>query len=132
MIQAKAAVPRIRAVLEESTRQPDLQKNAAIALGLIGDRDAVQLLAEVLERASTEYVQSAVSLALGFIGDRSSVALLQGRIEGGKMSGLARAHAVVALGVVAERRALPALHVVAVDSNYHSLVEALEEILTIT
>lgn len=133
MMQAKTAVPALRALLDDSTRLPALQKNVAIALGLVGDRDAVATLAEVLETSRTEYVQSASASAIGFIGDASTVPLL-GRLASarGKISDIARAHAIVALGVVADPGLLPALHVIAVDSNYRALVGALEELLTIS
>lgn len=132
MMQAKSSVPLIRALIDEGSRIPSLQKDAAIALGLIGDRDAVGILSRVLTEARTEYVQSSASLALGFIGDRSAIAILEEVINRDGVADVARAQAVVALGVVAERRALPALHVIAVDTNYRALVEALEELLTIT
>ncbi len=133
MMQAKTSVPALRALLEGASRLPELQKNAAIALGLVGDRDAVATLAEVLETSRTEYVQSASASAIGFIGDASTVPLLGRLAEArGKISDLARAHSIVALGVVSDPGLLPALHVIAVDTNYRALVGALEELLTIS
>ena len=35
----------------------------------MGDKDVVNLLSGVIDKAKTEYVQSAASMALGFIGD---------------------------------------------------------------
>ena len=131
MIQARGAVPEIRELVGDSGGSPWLRKSAAIALGLVGDRDAVDLLVRVVESARTEYVQSAAALALGFIGDRSSVPVLERLMTSrAVIPELARAQATVALGVVAEARPLPALHVLAVDANYRALVESLAEILT--
>jgi len=132
MLQAKEAAADIRGLLDDSRHDPRVHKDAAIALGLVGDVDVLEQLAGVLARARTEYVQSAAALALGFIGDRSVVPLLERIASDAGRPGLARAHAVVALGVVGEAGRLPALHVLAIDSNYRALVAAIEEILTIT
>ena len=76
---------------------------------------------------------SSASLALGFIGDYTAVEVLTGLIQNkGKVPDLSRAQATVALGVVAEDELLPVLHVISIDNNYRAMVEAMQEVLTIT
>jgi len=132
MMQAKAAQPAIREVVTERVKDPDLQRAAATALGLMGDKEVVDLLSKVIADASTEYVQSSAALALGFIGDYTAIDVLTGLYKDPKIADLARAQAIVALGVVAEDELLPVLHVISVDNNYRALVEAMNEVLTIT
>ena len=133
MMQAKSAVPAIKQVVTERVKDPDLQRAAATALGIMGDKDVVTLLSDVISKASTEYVQSSAALAMGYIGDYTAIEALTELIEAKSgVADLARAHATVALGVVAEDDLLPVLHVIAIDNNYRAMVEAMQEVLTIT
>lgn len=133
MMQAKAAIPAIKEVVQERVKDPDLQRAAATALGLMADKDVVELLSNVINKAKTEYVMSSASLALGYIGDYTAVDVLTKLIEDKKgVPDLARAQATVALGVVAEDELLPVLHILAIDNNYRAMVEAMQEVLTIT
>ena len=133
MMQAKAAIPSIKKVVTERVKDPELQRAAATSLGLMADKDVVALLSDVIEKANVEYVMSSASLALGFIGDYTAVEVLTGLIQNkGKVPDLSRAQATVALGVVAEDELLPVLHVISIDNNYRAMVEAMQEVLTIT
>jgi len=133
MMRAKAAIPQIKEVVKERVKDPDLQRAAATSLGLMGDKDVVGILSEVIDSAKTEYVQSSAALALGFIGDYTAIETLTKMIKDTKgTADLARAQATVALGVVGEDKLLPVLHVISVDNNYRALVEAVQELLTIT
>ena len=132
MMQAKSAVPAIKKVVTERVKDPDLQRAAATALGIMADKDVVALLSDVINKAGTEYVQSSAALAMGYIGDYTAIESLTNLIQDKKNPDLARAHATVALGVVAEDDLLPVLHVIAIDNNYRAMVEAMQEVLTIT
>ncbi len=133
MMQAKAAIPQIKSVVQERVKDPDLQRSAATALGLMGDKDVVALLSEVIDKAKVEYVMSSAALALGRIGDYTAVEVLAKLIEDKKgVPELSRAQATVALGVVAEDELLPVLSIISIDNNYRALVEAMQELVTIT
>ena len=133
MMGARAAIPQIKEVVKEQVKDPELQRAAATALGLMGDKDVVHVLSKVIEDAKTEYVQSSAALALGFIGDFTAIDVLNKLMRDKTgTTDLARAQATVALGVVAEDELLPVMHIISVDNNYRALVEAVNELLTIT
>ncbi len=133
MMNARGAKPAIEAVLTDSkVADPDLQRSAATALGLLGDSSAVPLLTKLLKEAQTEYVISSSALALGYIGDWRAIDPLVALVEDKKGTpDLARANAVTALGIVGEEDPLPKLHVISIDNNYRAQVESLQELLTI-
>jgi len=134
LMRAKEAIPAIKEVVSDRVvKDPDLQRAAATSLGLMGDKDVVELLSKAIEQAKTEYVMSSASLALGFIGDYTAIDVLSKMVlDTRDTPDLARAQATVALGVVAEDELLPVLHVISVDNNYRALVESINELLTIT
>jgi len=132
MLEARDALPVIRRTLEESSREPELQRATAIALGLMGDRSASRLLVERIRNARTEFVKGSAARALGHLGDTAAVGtLIEIAADREGAPYLARAHAVVALGVLAERTDLPVLHVLGRDLNYRALPDALAEALSL-
>ncbi len=131
LLNAHEAIPQIKKALSLRI-DPDFQRSAATALGLMGDRSVVDQLTRIIRTAKTEYEISSATLALGLIGDISAVDPLIDTMEDKvDVVDLARANATTALGIVGDRRSLPALHVVAVDCNYRSLVDSLSELLSI-
>jgi len=125
--------PLIREIVSRKRAEPDLLRDGATALGLLGDREVVSLLSDMVRSAKTEHIKSASATALGFIGDHSAVGVLREVAADAKTTpDLARAHAVVALGIVGEEEPLPVLSRVSEGINYRALVEALNEILSIT
>ena len=116
----RAALPRINEVLAKSKYQPELLKNTAIALGLLGDRTVVGGLVQMLEGASSLASQAALSSALGFIGDSRSIDPLIRLLDDSQKTDLARAFAVVALGLIADKEPLPWNSKISVGSNYRA------------
>jgi HEAT repeat protein len=132
MLGARESIPEIRALASARVLDPELQRAAATALGLMGDPQAVDLLVGVIRSAKTEFVMSSAAIALGQIGDHTAVDTLIALLRDEEnVPDLARAQATVALGVVAEDEKLPVLHAVSADSNYRALVESIQEVLTI-
>ncbi len=133
MIGATSEVTRIRDLVKSS---PDLdtQRRAAIALGLLRDREAVPMLIKLLDVASGNLTSlGSTATALGFIGDRSAVGPLNRLLAnvGGAAKDNARAFAAVALGLLGDKDELGCLSKLQEDCNYLATTPALAELLTI-
>ena len=75
---------------------------------------------------------SDVRQALGVIGDHTAIDTLTDLMKDRTVADSARAQATTALGLIGEDELLPVLHVVSVDNNYRAMVDAMQELLTIT
>jgi HEAT repeat protein len=73
LMRAHAALGPVSRIVDESRYRPELLKDAAIALALLGDVDAVPRLVALLAEARSLATQAALSTALGFVGDQRSV-----------------------------------------------------------
>ena len=100
-------VEQIQQLIEESKYRPDLLKQAAIALGLLGDKQIVPTLVDMLGSAKGMATQAAIASALGQIGDRNSIEPLVDMLKSSSMTGSARGFAAVALGIVCDKEMLP-------------------------
>lgn len=115
-------------VVDKSLRRPDLLKQAAIALGKLGDKTVADKLKDMLmdDKGGAPLARlSAVSSALGFIGDRRTIAPLTKLLLNKDLTGLSRAFAAVALGGVADKEMLPWNSKIGVNINYRAAVETL-------
>jgi len=120
LMEAGEAIAPIREIVKESKYRPGLLKQAAIALGLLGDKDLVDELVEMLANAKGLETQAAISSALGFIGDSHSVKPLIGMLQDQTITGSARGFAAVALGIVAGKEPLPWNAKISIDINYRA------------
>ncbi len=120
LMNSVAALQDIQEVVAKSKYRGELLKQAAIALGLLGDKDVVTTLIIQLEEAKTLTTQAAIASALGFIGDARSVDPLVEMLGDQTKTGPARGFAAVALGIVAEREVLPWNSKFSVDINYRA------------
>jgi len=107
LMGARAALPALREVVESANYRPQLLREASIALALLHDRGAVELLIKRLTTSDTVAERAALCSALGIVGDVRSVEPLLAQIAERDASGLARAFAVVALGNVCDKNGLP-------------------------
>ncbi len=116
-------------IVKESTRRPDLLRQASIALGLMKDRSVVNTLLEIMVPPDGGKprlaVLSATATALGFIGDTRSVNPLIATLQNDKLTDLGRAFAAVALGMVADKESLPWNSKIGQDLNYRAAVDTL-------
>ncbi len=117
----------IQNTLKKSEYRPELLKQCAIALGLLGDKDVGLQLVDMLKRKSTLASQAAIATALGFIGDTDSVDPLVDLLREAKQP-KARAFAAVALGVVADKERLPWNSKIAVGLNYRAATGTLNNL----
>ena len=127
LMNAPEAVEKINKIVDDSKYRPDLLKQAAIALGLLGDKDLVPKLITLLQESKGLATQASLSSALGFIGDQRSidplVKMLQN--ENGSLTERARGFAAVALGIVADKELLPWNSKIGLDLNYRASTETL-------
>jgi len=127
LMSAREATEEIQAVVADSKYRPDLLKQAAIALGLLGDKRAAELLAERLATAQGLATQASLSSALGFIGDRRSLDPLVAMLRNETLSQRARGFAAVALGIVGDRSELPWNSVISRGLNYRASTSTLTD-----
>ncbi|MEE2887128.1 MAG: HEAT repeat domain-containing protein, partial [Planctomycetota bacterium] len=118
----------IHDVVRKSVRRPDLLKQAAIALGKLGDKTVTQTLTGMLQEKETNLAKlSAIASALSFIGDRRTIQPLKKMLFDDNLTPLSRAFAAVALGGVADKEPLPWNSKIARNMNYRGAVETLTQ-----
>ncbi|MDE0896497.1 MAG: HEAT repeat domain-containing protein, partial [Planctomycetota bacterium] len=127
MIGATEAIVPINDIIKESSYRPQLLRQAAIALGLLGDKNIVDELVDTLEATNSLATQAALSSALGFIGDKRSIAPLVDLLENQEVTASARGFAAVALGIVADKEYLPWNSKIATDLNYRASTVTLND-----
>ena len=117
----REAIQPIKEIIAKSKYKPDLLRQAAIALGLLGDKNLVDDLVRMLrEEASTVSSQAAVSTALGSIGDSNSIGPLVQMLGNKQITETARGFAAVALGIVCDKESLPWNSKISVNINYRA------------
>jgi len=127
LMNAREAVLEIETLVRESKFRPALLKQSAIALGLLGDKGAVEVLAGQLADAKGLATQASLSSALGFIGDRRSIEPLVGMLKDEQLTERARGFAAAALGIVADRSPLPWNSTISRDLNYRASTSTLTD-----
>lgn len=120
LIDAREAIKDIQDIVRESKYKPDLLKQAAIGLGLLGDKDLVPELVKMLEEAKGYSSQAAIASALGFIGDSRSIDPLVEMLKRKDITDSARGFAAVALGIVADKEPLPWNSKISTNINYRA------------
>ncbi|MDE0896689.1 MAG: HEAT repeat domain-containing protein [Planctomycetota bacterium] len=127
MIGAQEAVEPIKDIVKDSAYRPQLLQQAAIALGLLGDKKVVEDLIDTLETSKSLATQAALSSALGFIGDKRSIDPLVAMLSNKLITERARGFAAVALGIVADKEDLPWNSKIATDLNYRASTVTLND-----
>ena len=127
LMNARQSIEPIQKIVESSKYRPELLQQAAIALGLLGDKELVPKLIDMLGDAKGLATQAAISSALGFIGDQRSIDPLVAMLENGDITDSARGFAAVALGIVADKEIFPWNSKIAVDLNYRASTTTLND-----
>jgi len=127
LMDEQTAIGPIQDIVEKAKYQAELLKNAAIALGLLGDKQLVPDLVKMLKESTGLSSQAAISSALGFIGDSRSVEPLIEMMQNQEVSALARAFAAVALGIIADKEPFPWNSKIGVNSNYRANTPSLTD-----
>jgi HEAT repeat protein len=119
---------QIHDVVRGSVRRPELLKQAAVALGKLGDKRVTHTLIGMLQEKESNLAKlSAIASALSFIGDRRTIAPLKKMLHDDNLTPLSRAFAAVALGGVADKEKLPWNSKIARNMNYRGSVETLTQ-----
>ncbi|HUR28805.1 MAG TPA: HEAT repeat domain-containing protein [Planctomycetota bacterium] len=127
LMDEQSAIPAIQEIVKKTKYQAELLKNAAIALGLLGDKQLVPDLVAMLKTANGLSAQTAISSALGYIGDSRSVDSLIELMQDQEVSALARAFGAVALGIIADKEPFPWNSKIGVNSNYRANTPSLTD-----
>lgn len=131
LMNYSAASERIRNIAATEIASFRLRLQAATALGLMGDSQAVGVLVNALQEGTTLSVTSSAAKALGLIGDTSAIAPLRKILEDQSANPLARAFSAVALGIIGEKTDLPWNSAVSENYNYRAKVDSISEVLDI-
>ena len=108
LMDSREAIKPIQEIVKDSKYKPDLLKQAAIGLGLLGDKELVPDLVKMLSEAKGLATQAAIASALGFIGDSRSIDPLVEMLKRKEnITDSARGFAAVALGIVADKEPFP-------------------------
>lgn len=121
LVGRRDSIALVQSVAAESRYRPELLRQAAVSLGLLGDKGAVPELVSMLAAARSLSSQAAIASALGLVGDARSIEpLLEVLADREHYTDAARGFAAVALGLVADSHALPWSSVFSADLNYHA------------
>jgi HEAT repeat protein len=125
MVGAAGTMGEIQDIVRDSKYRPELLRQAAIALGLLGDKRLVPELLTMLAESKSLASQAAVASALGFIGDARSIDPLVAMLRDRQITASARGFAAVALGIVADKEPLPWSARISIDLNYRASTSTL-------
>jgi HEAT repeat protein len=131
LMNYREAADDLRGYCQSKTIAPTFRLQVATALGLMADKEAVQVLVSTLKDAQTLGVSSAVAKALGIIGDEKAIEPLKEIAFDATVQNITRAFACVALGIVCEKTDLPWNSRISQDNNYRARVPAIDEVLDI-
>ncbi len=120
LMGAADAVEPIQAVVKGSKYRPELLRQAAISLGLLGDKRITADLIQMLESSSSLSAQASVAAALGAIGDARSIDPLIAMLGDETITARARGFAAVALGIVADEEPIPWNARISAGINYRA------------
>ena len=120
MAGVSEALEAIREVIRGSKYRPELLRQAAVSLGLLGDKDLVPELIDMLVHASSLSAQASIAQGLGAIGDARSLDPLIRMLEDGEKTPRARAFAAVALGIVSDKEPRPWNAKLSIGVNYRA------------
>jgi len=132
MIRNPAAdvVKAVKDALKERSSE-ELRLQCAIALGLLGQADAIPLLVTELNEADTMNVQGQVVVALAKIGDSRAIDPLVKLLKDNGKSDVTRAIACAGLGLIGDLEMIPSLSHISKDINYRAACDVINEVLSI-
>jgi HEAT repeat protein len=131
MLEFKEAQEELRRLMA-GARKSELVMACGLALGVIGDAKALEILIGVLKSSGSITVKGAMARAIGRLGDgRASKALLA-LANDADQTDRTRSFAVVALGLLGDKRPRNDLSRISIDSNYALIsCDALHRVLDI-
>jgi len=131
LLGVASAHDELLASCAEDALQPELREQVAAGLALLGSRDVVTTLLDVMGRVETHSVSVSVARVLGRIGDRQAIASLAAIARDGQRQPSTRGMACVALGLLGEPGDLPWNATLKETRNDAARVDALDLVLDI-
>ena len=128
LMGATNANDTLTTLVRTSKFRDSLLKSAAIGLGLLGDKETVPELIEMLKGAKGLSSQASIATALGTIGDTNAVSTLVEMVRDEsdeQLTDTARGFACAALGITCDKEFLPWNTKIAVNTNYRANVRTL-------
>ena len=125
LLQDVKAAATLGEIMARSTRRPFLLQQCAVALGLLGDRQASDQLLGLLEESESVAVLAAVAGAIARIGDRRAIDRLVTLTADHSLTKLGRAFVAAALGGVADKDTMPWNVPLSVDVNYATGIDTM-------
>ncbi|MCB9914053.1 MAG: HEAT repeat domain-containing protein [Planctomycetes bacterium] len=125
LLGSTEAVPALQRVLETSRHRDVPLRKAATALVLLGRRDVVDELLEIVAEEKTANAKGTGIAVLGLVGDRRIVAPLVAVLADEHQLDITRAYAATALGLCCEREPLPWTASIANHVNYLANTETM-------
>ena len=125
MLADHGAAGDIVDVMRNALRRPFVLQQCAVALGHLGDPDAVPALLEMQKASESTATMAAIASALGELRDRRAIDPLIAALKDTERSMLARAFVAAALGGIGDKDALRWNTAIARDVNYSALVDTL-------
>jgi hypothetical protein len=114
-----------------ATQPPEVRREAASALGALGDVSAAAALRSLAEESDRLYVRAAALVALGRIGGPGALEKLRTTLENREAEGLLRGLSAVGLGILLERASPRPLRLVGEDLDWNAMTDAVSELLSI-
>lgn len=125
MLGARDSIEPIQKLVRGSKYKPELLRQAAIGLGLLGDKTVVPELLTMMSEAKSQAVYAATAAGLGMIGDARSIDPLIHMLENQELTPSSRGFAAAALGIVADKEPLPWSTKISLDINYRATTSTL-------
>jgi len=131
LLRDPEALAPLTKLLADPAIPPAARIDVARGLAMVGDADLEERLLALLRQSGDTPSAIAYAKALGLVGSERAVASLAALTTDRTAPALQRAFAVVALGLIGEKTALPWNAPYLIDANYTVPLRALEEIADI-
>jgi len=131
LLRHREASEELLALCGDKSISSTFRLKTATSLGLLGDRQAVPMLIQMLDQVSSLGGLASAAKALGLIGDQTSVGPLIAMAADDNARAASRAFACVALGLLGEKTQLPFNERLKAHNNYLARMPAIAEILRI-
>jgi HEAT repeat protein len=115
----------LQAILQDKGNEKKLRGTAALGLGLIGDRSAIEVVRNVLKEKEDRDLRVDAAIAAGLLRDNQAVESLVEILKDPKSSQFVLGSVATALGQIGDQRAIDPLTQILKDEKYPDLTRAL-------
>jgi HEAT repeat protein len=119
------AAPLLQTLLQDKGIDPKLRGTAALGLGLIGDRGAIEVVRGVLKEKQDRDLRVDAAIAAGLLRDNQAVDTMVEILKDPKSSQFVLGSVATALGQIGDQRAVEPLASILKDDKYPDLTRAL-------